>query len=59
MESEWRISHTWFAGECIIQVYRLRDVNKPDHSGNREILPKTFNSDEEAQSMCNTLNEEV
>ena len=41
MKSEWRVSSNPIGqGEFLYQVYRIRDVEKIDHSGNRE----NFNS---------------
>lgn len=36
MKSTWRVSYQIINGEKIYQVYRLRDVDAVDHSGNRE-----------------------
>ena len=37
MKSEWRVSHTYAGGKMFRQVYRLRDVDEVDHSGNGEV----------------------
>ncbi len=54
--SEWRIAHQGAGGEIYIRVYRLRDISKPDHSGNREYLRAIFETDEEAQKVVDEMN---
>lgn len=34
--SEWRVSSMWLNGKKYYQVYRIKDMKKVDHSGNRE-----------------------
>lgn len=36
MKSEWRVSSNPVGGGMLYGVYRLYDVQKMDHSGNRE-----------------------
>ena len=54
--SEWRIAHQHAGGEKYIRVYRLRDISKPDHSGNREYLRDIYETDEEAQKVVDEMN---
>ncbi len=54
--SEWRIAHQAAGGEIYIRVYRLRDINTIDHSGNREYLRQIFETDEEAQKVVDEMN---
>ena len=37
MKSPWKVSSTMIGSEKVYQVYRLYDVQKIDHSGNREV----------------------
>lgn len=55
MSSEYKVSHTYAGGEMIYQVYRTRNENEPDHSGNREVVG-TFDSEENAQEYCDVKN---
>ncbi|HBH71123.1 MAG TPA: hypothetical protein DDX59_06595 [Lachnospiraceae bacterium] len=57
MKSKWRVSHTCAGGVKITEVYRLKDTTQPDHSGNREVRPESFESDEEARDFAKHLNE--
>jgi hypothetical protein len=36
MKSEWRVSCNYLCGGLVYNVYRLRDLDEIDHSGNRE-----------------------
>ena len=56
MKSKWRVSHTCAGGVKITEVYRLKDTTQPDHSGNREVRPESFASDEEARDFAKHLN---
>lgn len=53
--SEWMVSTTYAGFEKLFQVYRLKDKNEPDHSGNREIVG-TFDIKERAQEYADELN---
>ena len=37
MKSEWRVSKNPVGGRYCYQVYRLYDIQKIDHSGNRAV----------------------
>lgn len=38
MSSEWRVAKIPVGeGQFLYQVYRIKDINKVDHSGNREV----------------------
>lgn len=57
MKSEWRIaSHKDDAGIKWYQCYRIRDVDKTDHSGNREEDPREYLDRDVAVIRCNVLN---
>lgn len=45
----WEVAHIYGGGMSIWQVYRLRDVNEVDHSGNREYAGPVFGSEPEAK----------
>ena len=36
MKSEWMVSYQYINGIKLYSVYRLKDVEEGDHSGNRE-----------------------
>lgn len=55
MKSKWKVSSTYAGGERFYQVYRLRDVNEVDHSGNREIAG-TFDDEAQAQEYADAKN---
>lgn len=38
MKSEWRVTCNYICGDLIYDVYRLRDRDATDHSGNREYV---------------------
>lgn len=58
MKSEWRVQVNYCCGDIYYQVYRIRDVTKTDHSGNREHKGGLFDSESEAQKFADKLNEE-
>lgn len=58
MKNRWKISSDYILGRKFYQVYRLRDINEVDHSGNREVWPKVFNTKEEAEAVAAGLNRE-
>lgn len=36
--SEWRVSSMWLGKKRYYQVYRIKDMKKVDHSGNRDVV---------------------
>ena len=56
--SEWRVSSNPVAGKTFYQVYRIRNVNGIDHSGNRETRGGLYESRMDAEKLAATLNEE-
>lgn len=56
--SEWGITSQVINGEEIFQVYRLRNVNGIDHSGNREYCGGLFSDETAAQEYADKLNRE-
>ena len=58
MKSKWKISSQYFDGVKEFQVYRLRDIDRVDHSGNREYRGGIFESRDDAVRYANQLNNE-
>lgn len=56
--SEWRVSSNPVAGKLFYQVYRIRDANKPDCSGNRETRGGYYESKADAVRLADLLNSE-
>lgn len=59
MTSDWRVSSQYINSEKIYQVYRLRNVNGIDHSGNREYCGGIFTDEAAAQAFADELNKAV
>ncbi len=57
--SEWKISSNIVAGKKFFQVYRLRDVNETDHSGNRETRGGLYESRLDAEKLAEVLNRDI
>ena len=60
-EVNWRVAKNPIdpaASEYIYTVYRLRDPEKPDHSGNREEAG-VYDSKEKAENVVNWLNKKA
>lgn len=57
-KSEWRVYASPIAGRIFYGVYRLRDVNATDHSGNREVRRGLFETRDEAKRLADMLNED-
>lgn len=55
--SEWKVAHQYTGGETFIRVYRLRDKDAVDHSGNREYYNGIFQTDAQAERLAKILNE--
>ena len=56
-QSEWRVSTNPVAGKTFYGVYRIRDIDAPDHSGNRETRGY-YETRQEAEKLAALLNEE-
>ncbi len=56
MAGEWSVASQVINGEKVFQVYRLRNVNGIDHSGNREYCGGIFSDKESAQAFADELN---
>ena len=57
MKSEWRVTSNIIGGEKKWGVYRLRDKDATDHSGNREELGRWFDDKAIAQAYADAMNE--
>mgnify|MGYP000908557185 FL=1 len=57
--SEWRISSMWLGKKKYYQVYRIKDMKKVDHSGNREYKGGLMEDEFEAMALANKLNAEM
>ena len=58
MKSEWRVTANPTGGKMLYGVYRLRDVDAIDHSGNRESLGRYFEDRALAEDVARIMNEE-
>lgn len=59
MKGKWKVTcNPTDSGNYLYAVYRLRDINEIDHSGNREYGSKYMASKEEAQAIADKLNSE-
>ena len=58
MKSEWKVTSNMIDGKKIYGVYRTRDINGVDHSGNREMHGGYMDSREEALAIAERLNRE-
>lgn len=56
--SAWRISTNQIGEKKFYQVYRLRDVDEVDHSGNRETRGGLYESRLDAEALARRLNTE-
>ena len=56
MKSEWRVTSNSINGKKMYAVYRLRDINAVDHSGNREYAGGYVSSRETAAIVAAELN---
>ena len=59
MKSKWKVTSQYVGGEKIYQVYRLRDINAIDHSGNREYVRFITIDKKEAEAMAIAKNKET
>lgn len=58
MKSKWKVTSNLIGGEKVYAAYRLRDVNEPDHSGNREFAGEYIENKEAVQVIVDALNAE-
>ena len=57
--SEWRVSSMWLNGKKYYQVYRIKDMKKVDHSGNREYKGGLMENEYTAMALAKKLNVEM
>ena len=57
MKSKWMVSSQVINGIKLYSVYRLRDVDKTDHSGNRETCSGFFEDRDSAEESAEMLND--
>ena len=58
MKSEWKISSQYIGNEKYYQVYRIKDMRRVDHSGNREDAGRMTSDEHEAMALVEKLNRE-
>ena len=58
VKSKWKISSQYLCGRKVYQVYRIKDVNAVDHSGNREYAGKLTDDEAVALALAERLNAE-
>lgn len=58
MKSAWKISSQYLGGRKVYQVYRIKDMKKVDHSGNREYAGKLTDDEAAALALAEQLNKE-
>lgn len=56
MCGEWKVSSQYIGDEKVFQVYRLKDISKVDHSGNREYAGEVMYDQEAAYVIAEGLN---
>ena len=58
MKSEWKISSQYIGNKKYYQVYRIKDMRRVDHSGNREYAGRMTPDEHEAIALAKKLNGE-
>ena len=54
--SMWKVTANPIGGKMFYGVYRIRDIDDPDHSGNRETYGGYWEHREEAEALARRLN---
>jgi hypothetical protein len=54
---KWKVTYQYIGNKKMYAVYRLRDVNAVDHSGNREYAGGWTENREAAEVVADQLNE--
>ncbi len=57
MHGKWKVSSQFIGDERVFQVYRLRDIGKVDHSGNREYAGEIIYNQDAAYAVAKGLND--
>lgn len=55
---EWRISSQYLGGKKVCQVYRIKDMCRVDHSGNREYAGLMLHDEAVGMALAERLNKE-
>lgn len=53
---KWKVTSNPIGGKTLYSVYRLRDVDQVDHSGNREFAGEWTDNREAVQVVADQLN---
>jgi len=56
LQSEWKVTSNYIGDEKMYAVYRLRNINEVDHSGNREYAGGWVSNREAAVEVAAELN---
>lgn len=56
MHSEWRVTTNFVGGDKLYAVYRIRDIDDIDHSGNREYATNYMTDRFKAMNIAENLN---
>lgn len=56
MKGKWKVSSNYVGDEKVFQVYRIRNTDEVDHSGNREYYGGIHTDKEKAALMAEKLN---
>lgn len=59
MKGKWKVTMNPMMGDRKYGVCRLRDIDRPDHSGNREYAQDWYESRKDAERMAILLNGEA
>lgn len=57
LKSKWMVTSQYIDDIPHFAVYRLRNINEIDHSGNREYYGGYTPDEDEAEALANKLNE--
>ena len=57
--SEWRVSSMWLGKKRYYQVYRIKDMTRVDHGGNREYKGSLMENEYTAMELAKKLNAKV
>lgn len=56
MHGKWKVSSQFIGDERVFRVYRLKDIGKVDHSGNREYAGEVIYNQDAAYVIAEELN---
>lgn len=58
MKNKWKVTSNYIGGRTMYGVYRLRNIDEVDHSGNREMAGGYVENKDVAQIVADQLNAE-